>query len=88
MAPEQSISVLGGWKGYELCGWREEVRAGRSGCVLRLRRDRARAAYCSGCWQIEALHDVEWWVVRDLRCSSTRWNWRCRGCGWPARTVN
>lgn len=67
MAPEQCISALGGWEGYEVCGWREEVRAGRSWCVLRLRRDRARAAYCSGCWrQIEALHDVEWRVVRDL----------------------
>jgi transposase len=67
VAPEQCISALGGWEGYEVCGWRQEEREGRSWCVLRLRRDRGRAAYCSGCWrQVEALHDVEWRVVRDL----------------------
>jgi len=35
--------------------------------VLRLRRDRTAAAYCSGCWRAApAIHDVEWRTVRDL----------------------
>ena len=35
--------------------------------MLRLRRDRTRPAYCSGCWrEAPALHDTEWRTVRDL----------------------
>jgi transposase len=34
--------------------------------VLRLRRDRSQASYCSGCWREAAIHDVEWRTVRDL----------------------
>jgi transposase len=35
--------------------------------VLRLRRDRSRATYCSGCWrEAPAIHDAEWRTVRDL----------------------
>ncbi len=67
MAPEECISALGGWEGYELCGWRQERRGESSWCVLRLRRDRNRPAYCSGCWrEAPALHDTEWRTVRDL----------------------
>ena len=67
MAPEECISALGGWEGYELCGWRQERRGESRWCVLRLRRDRSRPAYCSGCWrEAPALHDTEWRTVRDL----------------------
>ena len=44
MAPEECISALGGWEGYELCGWRQERRGEGSWCVLRLRRVLARSA--------------------------------------------
>ena len=44
MAPEQCISALGGWEGYELWGWRQERRGEGSWCVLRLRRVLARSA--------------------------------------------
>ena len=67
MAPEECISALGGWEGYELCGWRQERRGESSWCVLRLRRDRSGPAYCSDCWrEAPALHDTEWRTVRDL----------------------
>ena len=67
MAPEECISALGGWEGYELCGLRQERRGEGSGCVLRLRRDRSRPAYCSGCWrEAPALHDTQGRTVRDL----------------------
>lgn len=67
MAPNECISALGGWEGFEVCEWRQEQRGAQSWCVLRLRRDRCRAAYCSGCWrEAPAIHDVEWRNVRDL----------------------
>lgn len=50
-----------------MCGWRQESRAGRSWCVIQLRRVRERVAHCSGCLRpVEGFHDVEWRTVRDL----------------------
>ncbi len=67
MAPNECISALGGWEGFEVCEWRRERRGAQSWCVLRLRRDRSRVAYCSGCWrEAPAIHDIEWRAVRDL----------------------
>ena len=43
MAPNECISALGGWEGFEVCEWRQERRGAQSWCVLRLRRDRSRA---------------------------------------------
>jgi transposase len=67
VAPSECISSLGGWEGFEVCEWRVERRGTQSWCVLRLRRDRSRATYCSGCWrEAPAIHDAEWRTVRDL----------------------
>ena len=67
VGPNECISALGGWEGFEVCEWRQERRGIRSWCVLRLRRERTAAAYCSGCWrEAPAIHDVEWRTVRDL----------------------
>jgi len=67
VAPNECISALGGWEGFEVCEWRQERRGAQGWCVLRLRRDRSRAAYCSGCWrEAQAIHDLEWRTVRDL----------------------
>jgi transposase len=66
VAPSECISALGGWEGFEVCEWRQERRGAQSWCVLRLRRDRSRASYCSGCWREAPIHDVEWRTVRDL----------------------
>jgi two-component system OmpR family response regulator len=67
VAPSECISALRGWEGFEVCEWRQERRGIQIWCVLRLRRDRTAAAYCSGCWRAApAIHDVEWRTVRDL----------------------
>ncbi len=67
MAPEECISALGGWEGYELCGWRQKRRDESRWCVLRPRRERSRPAHCSSSWrEAPALHDTQWRTVRDL----------------------
>lgn len=89
MAPSECISALGGWEGFEVCQWRVERRGTQSWCVLRLRRERARGAYCSGCWrEAVAIHDAEWRVVRDLplfehavELEVPRLRVACRHCG-------
>ena len=67
MAPSECISALGGWEGFEVCGYRVEQRAGKPWCVLRLRRVRTARALCSGCGrEVAGFHDAEWRAVRDL----------------------
>lgn len=67
MAPEQCISRLGGWEGYELTEQRREERSGQSWYVLRLEPIRDQARCCSGCGAATAaIHDRQPRRVRDL----------------------
>jgi hypothetical protein len=72
VAPSECISALGGWESFEVCEWRQDRRGAQSWCVLRLRRDRSRASYCSGCWREAAIHDVEWPCQRHPRLARPR----------------
>ena len=67
MAPDQCISQLGGWEGYEVDGYCVEQRAGRSWCVLRLRVQAQQQRCCSGCLRwCDQIHDAELRRIRDL----------------------
>ena len=67
MAPEQCISRLGGWEGYELVADWKERRGTESWCVLRLEPIRGHARCCSGCGSLtQAIHDCQPRRVRDL----------------------
>lgn len=67
MAPDQCISRLGGWEGYEVDSCTLEQRLGRSWCVVRLALQSAQRRCCSGCLRwCESIHDTELRRVRDL----------------------
>lgn len=67
MAPDQCISRLGGWEGYELESYALEQRRGQSWCVLKLRLQPSRLRCCSGCLRwCDQLHDAEPRRIRDL----------------------
>jgi transposase len=67
VAPEQRISRLGGWEGYELMEDWKERRGGESWCVLRLEPIQGHARCCSGCGRpTQAIHDCQARRVRDL----------------------
>ena len=67
MAPEQCISRLGGWEGYELVEDWKERRGAESWCVLRLEPIRGHTRCCSGCGRpSQAIHDCQSRRVRDL----------------------
>jgi transposase len=67
VAPEQCISRLGGWEGYEVVQDWNEVRVAQSWCVLRLEAIRGHWRTCSGCGRTTtAIHDLEERRVRDL----------------------
>jgi transposase len=67
VAPEQCISRLGSWEGYELVEDWKEQRGMQSWCVLRLEPIRGLPRCCSGCgtWT-EAIHDCQRRRVREL----------------------
>jgi len=85
----QCISRLGGWEGYELVGDRQEMRAGRCWCVLRLEPIRRRRRRCSGCGRLtRAIHDLQVRRIRDLplfeyrvELEVPRVRVACRRCG-------
>jgi len=67
VAPEQCISRLGGWDGYELVEDWKERRGSESWCVLKLEPIRGHARCCSGCGTpTQAIHDCQPRRVRDL----------------------
>lgn len=67
MAPEQCISRLGGWEGYELIEEWTERRGTDSWCVLKLQPIRGYVRYCGGCGErTQAIHDWRLRRVRDL----------------------
>lgn len=67
MAPEQCISRLGGWEGYELIEEWTERRGTDSWCVLKLEPIRGHVRCCSGCGErTPAIHDWRLRRVRDL----------------------
>jgi len=67
VAPEQCISRLGGWEGYELVEDWKERRGGESWCVLKLEPIRGHGRCCSGCGsRTQAIHDCQPRRVRDL----------------------
>jgi transposase len=67
VAPEQCISRLGGWEGYQLSEFGQEVRDGQHWCVLRLEATRDLPRLCSGCGRrTTRIHDLQERRVRDL----------------------
>jgi transposase len=67
VAPDQCISRLGGWEGYEVDSCALESRSGRSWCVVRLSVQVSQRRCCSGCLRwCEQIHDVEPRRIRDL----------------------
>lgn len=67
MGPEQCISRLGGWEGYELVADWKERRGAESWCVLKLEPIRGYRRCCSGCGRAtQAIHDCQPRRVRDL----------------------
>ena len=89
MTNQDCIAGLGGWEGYELTQWHEELRDGGRWCVLRLEPLKGVPRQCSGCArQVDAVHDRKERRVRDLPIFDVpvelivpRLRLLCPGCG-------
>lgn len=89
MAPEQCISRLGGWEGYELRAYFSEIRGGRPWLIMQLEPLTGVGRCCSGCGERSfSVHDLQQRRVRDLPVFEHRVELivprvrvQCRSCG-------
>lgn len=61
------MSQLGGWVGYRVWDWRQELRGSQSWLVLELAPEDGAERVCSGCdGPVAAIHDRTLRRIRDL----------------------
>lgn len=67
MADEDCIAQLGGWVGYRVWDWHQELRGSQSWLVLELAPQDGGERICSGCdGSVAAVHDRTLRRIRDL----------------------
>jgi len=96
LAKDQLVTLLGGWKGYQLgtVGWLPIDPDHPEEVWLELRPDPDRSPRCRGCGQeAAAIHEIEERWVRDLPLLDTpvellvqRGRWACPDAGRSSNT--
>jgi transposase len=67
VADGDCIAQLGGWVGYRVNGWRQQLRGSQSWLVLELATEDGAERVCSGCDRpVAAIHDRTLRRIRDL----------------------